>query len=123
MARIVPALLAVLLLGACKNECQQLCSDIADYAVDCGFEFTKDEVKACEDANKSKDIDDNVIAICEETRPFLEEEWTCDEIGEYFDTAGGTGGSGGSDGSDGSDGTGGSDAAQDTGGSTSDTAR
>jgi hypothetical protein len=112
MARTIPVLAVALLLGACKNECQQLCNDIADYAVDCGFEFTKEEVKACEDANKSKDLNDNTLAVCEETRPFLSEEWSCDEIGEYFDSAGGTGGT---EGSDGSDGSGGSDAEADTG--------
>ena len=107
-----PLLAAALLLSACKNECQQLCNDIADYAVDCGFEFSKEEIKACEDANKGKELNDNTLAVCEETRPFLAEEWSCDEISEYFDTAGGGGSSGGTGGSDG---TGGTEARADTG--------
>ncbi len=101
MARTVPLLAAALLLGGCKNECQQLCNDIADYAVECGFEFSKEEIKACEDANKAQLRGDNALAVCEDTRPFLPEEWSCDEVSEYFDAPGGTG----SDGSDGSDGT------------------
>ena len=91
-------------LAACKNECQQLCTDMADFAADeCNQEFDKDQLKACNDAYKKSNLEEGAIETCEEVRPFLQEEWTCEEIGEYFDAAAGSGG--GTDGADGTDGT------------------
>lgn len=96
------AFAAVLLLAGagCKNECQKICTDMADYAADsCGQEFSKDEIKACVKANKRSALAEGVEDVCEETRPFLTEEWTCDDIAEYFDTpaAAGDGADGGGD--------------------------
>lgn len=106
-----PKLLALLGLvvglSACKNECQLLCEDMADFAEEsCSQEWDKDQVKSCKDTYKSSNLADGDAEICEEVRPFLQEEWTCDEIGEYFDAAAGAGG-----GADGTDGTGGTESA------------
>ena len=39
-------LLACASLGGCRNSCQQLCGEMADYAVEtCNLEFESDELK------------------------------------------------------------------------------
>ena len=106
LRRTLLAFGAMVALSGCKNECQKLCGDIADFAeTECGQEFPKEELKACVSANKSSALAEGADEVCGEIRPFLTEEWTCEEINEYFDApAGGTGG--GTDGTGATDGTG-----------------
>ena len=48
--------LGVALMG-CRNQCQRLCSDIADYAQEeCGLEFSDEEVKQCFKDNKRSQL-------------------------------------------------------------------
>ena len=102
-ARGAAALLGLAALGGCRNPCQDLCHEMADYAAeDCGEEWSQDEIKACTEAYREADDDEQ--AVCEDIAPSLREEWTCDDLSPYFS---GGGASGGTDGTDGTDGTGG----------------
>jgi hypothetical protein len=78
--------LLVLFSIGCKNECQQLCHEMADFAEEeCGKTWEKDQLKACVDDFKTSELEDADIEYCAEVSPYLREEWTCEEIGEYFD--------------------------------------
>lgn len=87
------ALLMLLSTAGCRNNCQQLCQEMADYASeDCGEEFTKDQVKSCMETYHNREIDDDLDAVCEDISPTLREEWTCEDVKEYFTSDGGGGG-------------------------------
>ena len=50
MARLLPAclfLLASFSLSGCNNDCQRLCSEIADYWTECGISFGETDVSDC----------------------------------------------------------------------------
>jgi len=92
------ALVALLATSGCRNNCQQLCQDMADFAEeDCGQEFSKDQVKSCMEAYHNREIDDDLDLVCEDISPSLREEWTCDDIKDYFVDESGGGGGGGDD--------------------------
>lgn len=95
MRLLLPLFLA---LTACRNDCQQLCLDMADYAEECGHEFPKDQVKSCLDNNANKNLNDAAKDSCTNELPYLREEWTCDDIGLYFDSEGSSDGGDGGDG-------------------------
>ena len=91
-------LMMLLATTGCRNNCQQLCQEMADFASeDCGQEFSKDDVKACMDAYHSREIDDQTDEVCEDISPSLREEWTCDDIAAYFDGGGADAAGGGND--------------------------
>jgi len=80
----------------CRNSCQQLCQEMADFAEEeCNQEFPKDQIKTCMDTYHNREIEDDTKQVCEDITPTLREEWTCDDVSEYF--TGGGGGSGGGD--------------------------
>lgn len=83
MRTLLP-LIALLFGAGCRNSCQQLCQDIADYGEStCGLEFTSDQISQCiSDHNKE---DAETRSACSDAAPSLEEEWTCEDIQEYFD--------------------------------------
>lgn len=82
MPRIL--LLALPLLGGCRNACQQLCADMADYALnECGLDFS-DDLKTCIQDHSGKNTDREAVQACADAAPYLEEEWTCDDLKEYF---------------------------------------
>ena len=84
--RIRPLLLLALTLAAgCRNSCQQLCNDMANFAKDnCGKEFSSDEVSQCISDHSKEDAD--AREACSTAAPGLDstEEWNCDDIQEYF---------------------------------------
>lgn len=68
----------------CKNDCQQLCHAMADYAAeDCGEEWSKDQLKACMD--EQREASEDRLAVCADITDSLREEWTCDDLAVYFD--------------------------------------
>jgi len=71
-------------LFACRNDCQDLCYDLSDFAEECGYEFTNEMMDECIDnqGDKNRDEKNN----CDEAKPLLEEEWTCEDVAIYFDT-------------------------------------
>lgn len=83
----VALLLAAPLAIGCKNDCQQLCHAMADYAADdCGEEWSKDQLKSCMDDQKEavKDNED-LNEVCADIADSLKEEWTCEDLAVYFD--------------------------------------
>ena len=69
---------------ACRNDCQDLCYDLSDFAEECGYEFTNEMMDECieNQGDKTRDEKNN----CDEAKPVLEEEWTCEDIAVYFET-------------------------------------
>ena len=98
LGAVGPGAIVALALGlaGCRNSCQDLCQEMADFAEEeCGKEFPKDQVKECMETYHNREIDEGDEAVCEDILPTLREEWTCEEIKPYFE--GGGGGGGGTD--------------------------
>ena len=72
-------------LTACRNSCQQICPRMAAYAEDCGFTVTSEEVGACMAAQAGAESKED-RQICREAgdRATLREEWTCDDLSDYW---------------------------------------
>jgi len=79
--------IALLALAGCRNDCQKLCVAMSDYASECGYEVSKDELKACISDHANKTTPKTERDVCAEEAPALREEWTCDEIARYFQEA------------------------------------
>lgn len=78
-------LLALPLLVGCKNSCQQLCVDIAEYALnECGLQFTDEEMDTCIADHAGSETEREDQQACAEAAPHLEEEWDCETLKEYF---------------------------------------
>lgn len=79
-------LLGCLSLVGCRNSCQQLCGEMADYAVEtCALEFDNDELKTCISDHNRRETDRDDLAACDVASAALTEgEWTCDDVKEYF---------------------------------------
>lgn len=91
----LPALIVVgLALAGCRNSCQQLCHEMADYAVEeCGLAFPDEDLKTCVSDHNGGATDRDDLQACSAASDALTEgEWTCDDAKEYF-KADGAGGS------------------------------
>ncbi len=76
--------LTVLLLSACRNECQQVCHNMADVAQSkCNTEFSQDEINECMDAYRKKNLSAEQLDTCKEYGDTIEKEWDCEEIEMY----------------------------------------
>jgi hypothetical protein len=85
-------------VSGCRNSCQDLCQEMADFAVEeCNKEFPKEQIKACMETYHNKEIDDDQKQVCEDITPTLREEWTCDDVNDYFSGSGGNGSTTGGD--------------------------
>ena len=79
-------IITMLLLTGCRNDCQQICTDMADFAADeCGEEFSRTEVSECMSTYKKKNLSAAQLDDCKEYGSRLEEEWTCEDLEEYFE--------------------------------------
>ena len=85
------ATIAILLLGStvsvtgCRNACQAMCKEMYDYALECGYEVSKDELKACYDAEGNANVPRNKRQLCREFYDDMRVEWTCEDLGDYWD--------------------------------------
>ncbi len=72
-------------LSGCRNACQQICPLMAAYARDCGHEVSSAEVSACVAAQSGSASSDD-RAVCREagSRSVIREEWTCDDLSDYW---------------------------------------
>lgn len=80
--------LAVLaLLGACNNPCQSMCVEMANYAKECGYETSADEIAACRDANGQETLTEERAQQCitASDPDQLREWWTCEELLENYE--------------------------------------
>ena len=76
---------AVVALPGCRNACQQICPRMASYARDCGFEVSAEEVAACVDVQAgSASREDRAICRAAGDRATLREEWTCEDLADYW---------------------------------------
>jgi hypothetical protein len=84
------ALAALLALSGCGNPCQQLCSEMADYANECGLTVTPDELAACKDNNASANLPEGALQTCADHNDpaALREWWTCQDLAENFTNGG-----------------------------------
>lgn len=83
MRRLFP-LVAVLALAACKNDCQKLCDEMADYAEECGQEWDREAVKECRADQANRNVVKESRDACASALPSLREEWTCEDLEGYF---------------------------------------
>jgi len=93
----MPLLLLSLLIG-CRNDCQQLCSEMQAFAQECGLTFNEEQVDACRSENAGSGYKDGTydgaysekearkehLDSCKQALPYLREEWTCDDLAPYF---------------------------------------
>lgn len=79
-------LLAGLALAGCDNPCQQLCDELANYAADCGYTVSPDQVEGCKADYAKADLDDGVLQSCADHNDpdALREWWTCEDVAENF---------------------------------------
>ena len=83
-------LLIPLISLGCRNDCQELCIEISALAEDCGYEWSDEDEKTCLSDNRSTQTTSDYRDACGENLAFVTEEWSCDDIGLYFeDNSGG----------------------------------
>jgi hypothetical protein len=80
-------MLVLLLTTGCHNACQQLCKDMADYAKNqCDLQFSPEDIDNCYKEQRRGNLqDDLTVADCKDAAPQLEQEWSCDDVADYFD--------------------------------------
>ena len=81
MRKFAPLLI---LLPACSNPCQELCSELADYAEECGISVSGDQISQCEDDHSNDLLRPGEAETCDEYFGDVRDEWTCDDISNYF---------------------------------------
>lgn len=76
---------AIFVLTACKNDCQDICTEMAAYAEECGFTVSDEEVDAC--LAEQKEANDVNLDVCDEMggAETIRDEWPCDEMALYWD--------------------------------------
>lgn len=79
--RLVGLLLGFAVAG-CQNPCQSLCVRMADYAGECGFSVSDADVDAC--IEEQSDPEDPSVCRDFGTADQIREEWTCEDMGVYF---------------------------------------
>jgi hypothetical protein len=85
MIRCLPIVLLAALSG-CGNPCQDLCTDMADYATECGYTVTADDIQGCRDQYASANLTPESVAACSENSDpeAMREWWSCDDVAENF---------------------------------------
>ncbi len=90
-ALIIPLLLGLPLLGSgCRNACQALCREMYDYALECGHSVTKEDLRACYQAETTSLQPRTKRQDCREGFDDLRLEWDCDDLVRYFNGTGGS---------------------------------
>lgn len=91
---LLAAALLLLVMPGCENSCQRICRRMAAYARDCGYDVSRDAVRACVDAQAGQaSAGDRATCRRYGDRADLRAQWTCDDVGAYFDTASSNAGS------------------------------
>lgn len=88
--RLLAALFAAAALSGCGNACQTLCGSLAEYASECGTDWSDADIAACEDAQASASSDDLKTCRLYGDPTVLRREWTCDDVNLYRDVDGGS---------------------------------
>lgn len=82
-------LAAMTLLSACNNACQELCVEIAQYARECGYASSADDMQACRDSFAAPTLAEGEQLECFEVSDpqQIREWWTCEELLENYQSA------------------------------------
>jgi|GEM_PF-2046448 len=87
------AVLAPLLLGSCRNACQSICVELADYAKrDCGLDFGQDQIDQCVSDYAVANLPDGEAKACRQEKGKVADQWSCSDLEFYFGETGDTGG-------------------------------
>ena len=79
-------LISSLSITGCRNDCQQLCAEMADFAEEqCGRTWATTDIRTCMQNNSNRATNDVRRDACADNIETLREEWTCDDIDKYFD--------------------------------------
>ena len=78
------SLITLLSMSACKNDCQKLCDEMADYAEECGLTWGREDVKSCRSDQANANVTKEQRDACATALPGLREEWTCEDLDAYF---------------------------------------
>lgn len=87
--RVAPWILLALTLAGCRNDCQQVCLEMADLFDACGQDYSQDDLVQC--LETYEEPDGATLLTCQDTLGELETllEYkagtgdACDEIGRY----------------------------------------
>jgi hypothetical protein len=109
-AELLSMIVGLGMLSGCRNDCQQLCVAVRDYASEeCGLVFDSEEFRQClsdqgrgdlrkylqenfGDEDDAPTVGDR-LATCERDLANLRDEVTCEDLEEYFtNTSSGGGG-------------------------------
>lgn len=92
------ALLAVLALGGCKNDCQKICDEMAAFAEECGTPWDREAIRECRADQANRNRTKEARAACADALPSLRDEWACEDIEDYHSDDGNDDGGSGDDG-------------------------
>ena len=86
MVRLTSVLGLLLLATSCRNDCQDICNELADYAGDCDIPVATSEVNECISNHQRRDLEDGDLEICGDFKSSetIREEWTCTDLAEYW---------------------------------------
>ena len=83
--RLILSCAALAALTACANPCADLCKEIAAYAEECGYTVPEGEPQACIEASPRSNFTPEELEVCRGAADDLRDEWTCEDVGDYFD--------------------------------------
>ncbi len=85
MNRIAWILGIALAASSCRNSCQDLCYDMADFLEkECGITVNDADIQTCVDEQAGVDATDRAACRQFDGAKQIEEEWGCEELEGYF---------------------------------------
>ena len=79
-------LVLLLATGCLHNACQELCKDMQKKAESCGYDFSPQDLDDCYKEQRRGNLpEDQTMGDCKDAAPQLEDQWTCDDVADYFD--------------------------------------
>jgi hypothetical protein len=84
VATVTP-LLALVLLSACDNSCQKICTRMARYAEECGFQVAEGDLADCKSEQGTPEARE-LRAVCRDynARSTIQAEYSCDDVAFYW---------------------------------------
>ncbi len=81
-------LFAAVALAGCDNACQTFCGTLADYAAECGTDWSDADVSSCEDHFATAPKEDLKTCRTYGDPSVVRREWSCEELNLYRDVGG-----------------------------------
>jgi hypothetical protein len=79
---------AALLAAGCRNACQQLCAEMADYAEECKLPIGDADLDACLDRQAAPSPEDRDTCAEFGDPEVLRTQWDCEELARYWGAGG-----------------------------------